>query len=340
MTNISYTDPTSDLVHKSGATHTTSLSISSITTATNLYPSVNNNQISIYCDERLVTNDTEYYCNKVIVKEHYDIMNYVDISNYLQNHIGHSLNEVKNNIDTVAAIDLIYEIDEQNEIVYTSVIANKNIILKDCGFMQSMVLQGTTGGTVYRHLNGISGGTFDSQNVVDLTNYSTSTNIYKSSLVDANIPVNRSTDLCLDNSNNNIKYGFTFGFIPDMSYGKNSLRKDVTYQWNLRDTKKSYPYCIYNMNLDRNKAVDVIGYRHYILPNQKNINETVISLGNVKYVFFDGITQQDGNIICNDIGHKVTNLNSAGINYADCVCSKGLNYSMTANYAYGELKID
>lgn len=337
-TKIIAVEPVADLTHVSGATHTTNISISTASRQ-QLYPSISNNIVNIFADGVEITQDGTFEAYKIVVKETYNILDYVDIQNYMQSHIGANFDSVVNNIGSLLTLNIAYEIYDCGETVYTNLIANKNVLLVNCGFLQSEIIQSGSG-TVYRYLNGVKAGSpFESQSLVDMTNYNTSVDITSSDMIDANKPSNRVVDVCKDN-NGNILYGFTLGFIPDISDSADSKRKTLTNIWNMRNSKKTYPYCIVNENFDVNDFANVVGYRQYILPNQEITNKARIKLGNKTYYFIDAHDDYCINVADSDIGNKVTALDNTDVVYSDVISSVGLSVSSEQSYSSATLKAD
>ena len=337
-TRIVAVDPVTNLTHVSGATHTGTISISTASRQ-QLYPSISNNVVNVFTDGKEVLQEGTYEAYKIIVKETYNILDYVDIQNYMQNHIGSDFYNVLNNIESLLTVNLIYEITDCGEIVYTYLKANKNCILNNCGFLQSEAIQPNSG-TVYRYLNGVkTGSPFASETLVDLTNYNTTIDITSSDLIDANKPSNRVVDVCKDLSGN-ILYGFTLGFIPDLSDGSDEKRKTLTNIWNMRNSKKTYPYCVVNLNFNTNDFLNVVGYRHYILPRQEITNKTRIALGDKKYYFIDSHKAFSTNVDDNGIGNKITALDNTDVIYSDVISAGGLSVKSDESYSSAVLKTD
>lgn len=339
--NITITNPVANLTHVSGATHTTSISISSAAQDQLSY-SINDNIVKIYIDEREITEDGIHNCYKANIKESYNILDYVDIITYMQNHIGadFSSDTVRHEIDSIIAVNNMVEITASNEVVYTKIKAIKNCYLVNCGFMQASVLTASNSGTVYRYLNGVaSGNNFASDTLVDMTNYSTSYDIRNTMLINADKPTNRCVDICKDGSGN-ILYGFTFGFVPDMSYGSDEYRKNLPTLWDLRNTRKSYPYCIYNTEFNSNQFIDVVGYRHYIMPGQDITNRSSIVLANKRYYFIDAHSAYSSEIDDENYGVKIKELDNYNTIHSDVIGATGLSIGSTNSYSAAVLKTE
>ena len=333
--------PSADLTHVSGATHTDTVPISGMTES-QLYPSVNNHSLDIYANGKKITQNGAYITSRLIVKEHYEIMDFIGMSNYLKAHIGSDLATVRNNIDSVLALDYTYIITEDSEVIYSCVRAIDEINLANSGFIQATAIYGNNG-TVYRYVNGVKNGTdFASSSLVDMTNYNADKTIKKSDLIDPSKPVNRCVDICKD-GNGNILYGFVIGFIPDKSFGADSKRasiltSDSSVIWDMRSTKKSYPYCVYNKTLSTGESINVVTYRHYIMPNTPITNETVININDEEYMFIDSHSNTYGTIDSNAMGKSVKELDNSSVIVSDVVGSNGVTYNVLSNYGTATLK--
>ena len=332
--------PIANLSHVSGATHTSTVSISG-GSSDQVYPSVNHNTEKIIINGNEITDDGTYYCDGFDIIEHYEIIDYAKLNTYLKAHIGSSIEDVKNNIDSVLALDYVYHITTNGEVIYSCATAIEETCLANSGFLQGYVLS-SNGNTVYRYVNGVkNGSTFASSNLVDMTNYSTTNYIYKTDLIDGAKPTNRCVDIAKD-SNNEIKYGFAFGFIPDLSDGSDAKRAslDSTFVWDMRNSKKSYPLCASNKSLAVGQCVNVVGYRYYMIPPQDITNITVLPIGNETYIIIDAHTLATGNILLNSFGNSVNVLDSSQMNVSDVVGSKGITYNTLASYSYAILKVN
>ena len=331
--------PTSDLIHVSGATHTSSIPISSYS-LTQVFPGVNHHTVKIVIGDEEITENGTYTCNEFDVIEHYEIMDYAVMNTYLKNHIGVNLWDVRDEIDSVLAVDIVYHITPQDELVYTCVTAIESIKLANCGFMQAYVLSANNY-DVYRYVNGVkSGAFFDSSHLVPMNNYGTNHWIYKTDLIDVEKPSNRCVDVAKD-SNGVIQYGFAIGFIPDIGYGSDAKRAemDMAYVWDMRSTKKIYPSCIANKTLNVGESANVAGYRHYIVPDQDITNKSVVPVGDKKYVFLDAHEIISTSVELDKYGNDVIVLDSDSANVSDFVGAKGITFETTNDYGFAVLKI-
>lgn len=337
-TRILMTAPVQDLSHVSGATHTTDIDITGAV-RDQLYPSINNNVVNVYADNnKEITENGTTSCFKITVKETYNILDYVSIQSYMQENIGASLDEAADNIDAILRVDNIYEITKFNENVYTTYTALKDCYLTNCGMLQADCIN-AVGGTVYRYANGVNESSeFDSTDLVNMSSYNQSINITKEDLINSSIPVNRCVDICKDNDTNEILYGFTFGFVPDLGDGANDKRKDLPIQWNMRETKKSYPYCIVDTAFNTGDFISAAGYRRYIMPGAVITNDTPVKIGDKKYFIIDAHNSFSTKISDTDYGNELDALENNGVKYADLIGAAGVNIASGQTYSAAILK--
>lgn len=333
------TAPVSNLSHVSGATHTASVSISG-GILDQLYPSVNHNSITVKINGKTITENGVYHCEEFDVVEHYEIMDYAAINVYLKSHVGVELVDVRDNIESVLALDYVYHITPNGEVVYSTATAIEEVTIKNSGFMQASIIN-ANGNTIYRYANGVkTDAFFNSAELVDMTDYNTNRGINKSDLLDSSKPTNRCVDIA-KNSNGQIQYGFAFGFIPDIGDGADAKRANLnsSFIWDMRDSKKSYPLCIIEKTLAVGNSINVVGYRHYITEPQEETNKSVIQVGNKKYVFIDSHALVVDAVNVNTYGESVTVLDSSSMNVSDVVGAKGITFDSNANYSYAVLKL-
>lgn len=331
------TAPSGDLTHVSGATHTSNISITG-NSRQQFYPSINNISIKFYIDNKLIEADGSFSGNQVSILEKYQIINFVDLVTYLQSNIGSSISDIIDSIDSIAELTNLYQINEKTEQIYTTLKALDSIVLTNSGFLQADIIKGKTNCTRYRYANGVkSSSYFNSRNLVNMDSYNTSRDILLSDMDDSNIPTNRCVDLLMD-SNDKILYGFAFGFIPDLGDSADEKRKSLTTLWDMRDSKKSYPKCIVNKSLSEGECVNISGYRSYIMPNQKNINETVIPVDTNYYIFIDSQSAFTENITIPKYGAKTEEINSQNTTVSDFVCADGLYIASSNSYSYSVFK--
>lgn len=335
------TAPNANLTHVSGATHTDEISIDGLESG-NLYPSVNNRKHKIYADGVEIIEDGTYYCDKFTVWEQYDIMDYVDIGEYLKSHIGTDLLEA----DEIAGCvrqTIQYTFGETECVIAHGTEALKNIYYVDCGFLQS-IPSTFTGENFYRYGNGVNENSpLYSASLLNQTSDSSGLEITPTKLADPNVPMNRSVDLVKD-SGGNLTWGFTTGFIPDISYGANVYRKELSQFWSFRSsTRKSYPCTFRYRHALAGFYADIIGYRNYLRPGLDITNETQIEVGDALYVIVDSHTQQSNRSIKvpdKYLGKSIQVLEPVNFALSSIIVgANGVVFSTTAAYGCAVLKI-
>ena len=324
---VSRIAPVANLHHVSGATHTSDVNISDITT-TQLYPSTNNVKVELFIDEKKIIGDGAYVGSKVTFKESYGVVDLYELVEYVRSNVG---DVDYDEIQSLFTMFYVYEISEDSDIVYSTLIADEYVYLVNCGFMQSEVMTAIQGGTIYRYVNGVASGTFESESLVDMSYYST-TNYINSGMETENQVPNRSVDVCKDNQGN-ILCGFVFGFVPDVGDGSDDKRALNSRFWDMRNNKKSYPYCIENEELEIGEHINVVGYRCYLPEMNGSTDKFSISVGNTKYFVVDNHRAVSGNFGDDDCGTELTVISNQNIKISDHVGSDGVTYYSLDNYS-------
>ena len=341
--NYTYNDtlPVNDLAHVSGATHTADLSISGMSSE-NFYPSVNNRNVSMYADGRKITSYDTYYCDTFTVVESYDIMDYADLGDYLLAHAGGNIDYEA--VDGCVRMSNTYIFSDTGCVIATSTEALKAVGYKQCGFFQAVKATCASGNSLYRYVNGVkSTHSLRSDQLKDITSNTSGYTIKSTDLVDSDVPTNRLVDLVKD-SGGNILYGFTHGFVPDISSGANSVRKLLSDIWSTRtQTQKSYPECFLSVSASAGFFADIIGYRNYLPPAQEITNETQFEVGDHLYVVIDSHKAVENYSVTVDkkyLGKTITVLESTGFALASTIVgARGVTFTVSGSYGCAVLKI-
>lgn len=248
-----------------------------------LYPSINNRSISVCADDIEILNGN-FRCNNLKIKEKYNIMDYKGIIDWARNNVGKYYGD--NKIPACIEVILTYEFTSAaNCIVYTTYNFFNKINLMECGTIQSAALA-AVGSRLYRYLPHVKvKNSIDFSNLIDMTDYNQNQYYYKEDLITPELPPTRSIEWLYDEDIK--KIGYSIGYIPDKCYSKNSIRKNLTSKiWDLRSSKKNYPVAIGNITINAGESYNFIGYRNYLLPTILT-NNTIITIGNEKYIFID-----------------------------------------------------
>ena len=336
--NFYYTLPESDLMHVSGATHTSNVDITDAV-QNQLYPSVNKRSVKYYADGVEKT-DGAFACDHFTVKEEYSIIDFADLAAYLPEHIGEEIND---NISNCVKIQNVYDFVGNACIITTSVQALKAVELTNCGLIQAGVID--VAGTDKRYFyvnNQDSNSDIESAVLYDATSNTAQITIYSTNAIDSDVATNRFVELLKTNGGVN-KYGFACGFIPDISSGKDSARKTLERQGEFRSGYlKCYPVGIWNESFNSGDFKTYVCYRNYF--NDLGVtNCSIISANNATYVVVDiHQTITNANIeLTNDlIGKEIEIVESYNFNLkSDVVGNAGVVFDISNNYGCAILKI-
>lgn len=149
---------------------------------------------------------------------------------------------------------------------------------------------------------------------------------------------NRSVEVSI--KNNAIQYGFAFGFIPDIGDGADAKRILNPQLWDMRDTKKSYPYCIMDKTLASGEQVNVVGYRVFFEEMTGVTDKYTLTVGDKAYGVVDAHAGVSGSLDCDRYGNSVTQVNSDGMNVADHVSGAGIYYHSNNDYSASVVKVN
>lgn len=344
VVSSSAVNPVATMTHVSGGTNTGNVTISTIASAPQLYPSTNNKSVVYVLDGVEITVDGTYYGNELQVQESYNVMDYKSIIDYAQTHIGTSYKN--DSIEGVVRLSINYTFGKgANCLISHSYKALKKVTISKGGFLQAYVPK-LTGYTVKRYIPGVvakSG--FDFANIVDMTTYNSDITFLTSDYINAAKPPNRLVDWLYDVANNK-KVGFTFGYIVDKTDSKNSSRvANSTNAWRVRTTKKSYPTAMDNITLNPGDYRTVLGYRNYLSPiaTEDATNFNVVQDKKDVYVYIDyhkSITAESLQLT-DFIGKSITIVDSSNFTLLnDVVDSEGVTFSITGGYGYAILKLN
>ena len=264
------------------------------------------------------------------------------LGEYLTEHVGSADYEA---VEGCVRMTISYVFGGTTCVVCTAVEALKAIGYVDCGFLQATpsAIPDGSNWRLYRYVNNVgSGHAFSSAQLKDVTGDTAGYSITAQDLADTDAAVNRMVDI-VTNSGGTMLHGFTFGYIPDISSGRDGLRKSLASQWSIRKTtKKSYPVCLLGEDADEGYYADIIGYRNYLPPGELT-NETRIEIGGSLYVIVDAHTQQTNRCVAvpdKYMGHTVTVLESVNFTLqSQIVGAKGVVFSTNAAYGCAVLKI-
>lgn len=331
--------PINNLNHISGATHTSSIDISGLQTS-QLFPSVNNKSINFLADGKEITNGS-CKCDNFTVIEKYKIIDYAALSTYLTSHIG---SEINDNIDGCVEITNSYNFTTTGCLITTSLKALKDIKYTNCGIIQAFKLEIGENDKRYFYVNNMNNNSqIKSTELYDATSNTLQINLYNSNFINENIATNRFVEV-VKNSSNKMLYGFSLGYLPDVSNSADSYRKENSFQGEFRSgTLKAYPCGIYNQVVNAGDFKTFCGYRNYIEPTELT-NNTVLKANNATYIIIDSheqLTNKNIDLSYDYIGKQITILESYNFNLkSNIVGADGVTFDITDNYGCAILKIN
>ena len=323
-------DAVADLEHVSGATHTTTISMGSL--SSDQIPVVNHHSLRLEIDGKTITENGTYGCDVVRFVEQYGIMDLYELYTYTRSHVG---NVDYDNVGTVGIMNLVFEIKEQSEVVFTNFKATEYVNLKECGFTQAGALKEQAQGKIYRYVNNVASGVFASSALVDMSTYNSANNIYANNAISGFTP-NHSADLYV--YNDEIKYGFALGYIQDLGDATNDKRLAQNWLWEMARTKKNYPVCISDKELQNGEQINVVAYRVYFGTMGDLVDDYDVKIGNTVYKIIDAQSSVSGSVSVGELGEKVNMVDNNGFALSDFVNANGVDY-YSSGYASCTIKI-
>lgn len=335
--------PSANLKHVSGAANSSDISIGNIS-AMQLLPSINNHSIKYILDNKEIENDGEHYGDELKVIEKYNIMSFKGLYDWATNNIGKSY--ANENVPAAQSLSIVYTFKKGGQCSIThslKTLEKTNYAMS--GFLQSIAL-GASGLSTHRYMpNVLPKDGFDFEKFVDMTNYNTTLRIDSTDLKNAQIPPSRYIDVLRDESNRK-KYGFSMGYIIDKSNTKHADRLINTDTfWDLRNSKKSYPVAINNLQLEAGDYMVFNGFRNYIPESDMTGNVIINSVedGNDIYIYIDchETVNAESAEISKYIGRKLKVIESENFTLlSDVVNGDGVTFSVSNDYGYAILKVE
>ena len=268
--------PSANLTHVSGATHTGAINYTTLAVAdassslTQLRPSVGRITTSAWLDGRQLTADGTYGGKVFEVRESYEILDYKDIYDYAKTHVGMALD--RNAIAGAVLVTNTYRWTGPGRCrIVTTYDELKPFQLDRCGAVQAIPLS-LAGQTTTRYVPGMGTvGGFDWSAGVSYTSYAANNDLPAS----AEKVSGRISAFHLDTLSNGgtVLVGFAMGYLPYGSQPDTASRsaqratKAATALWNMRDTKKCYPFFTTGEAAGWGH-LQVDAYRQYLSPAQ------------------------------------------------------------------------
>ena len=272
VTLVPTTTPSASLTHKSGATHTANIDVSTLVSS-QLYPSINNHKIKFYIDNREIPFvDGTYYCDSFTVMEEYNIPGADTLINNVQTNIGSYY--MNDDLEGDVHLSITYKfIPNGICMVSTGLHVLRNVYIRDCGFIQTVgITTSNDNETIKRSLPGA--GVVDGINFSNLNDKSTYTSashyICKEQLLNSEDPITRCIEILYQNDEPIV--GFELGYIFDKGDATNEKRltniPQNGYYWDMRNTGKIYPVAMSTKYLNKDEYYSILAYRAYIPSEQ------------------------------------------------------------------------
>jgi hypothetical protein len=335
---FSTTIPITNLTHVTGGTHTSQINVSGAASE-QLYPSINNHSISYYIDGKLKVDD-ESICKHFVVKEEYTIIDYVELGNYLTNHIGTAIN---NSIPGCIKVSQVYDFTSTACFITTSLEALRDIEYSNCGFIQAAPIYVSGNNRRVFYVNNMGGNSIiKSSELYDATNNTSQITLSNTNAINADVAVNRFVELITD-SNGNKLYGFVQGYIPDRSKAADSFRKSLSRQGEFRSsTLKNYPCALLNESVNAGDYRSYCCYRNYLTPS-KFTNHSILRTNEATYVIIDAhssMVNANLELPLELIGKPIEVVESYHFTLkSDVVNGRGVVFDIESGYGCGILKI-
>ena len=351
--------PTGTLSPYIGVTHVDPIVISSVT-QDQVFPIVTNRQLKILLGDNVTdistTESGSWEVDELNVYESYDIVDYASMLDYMHAHIGTVYN-VNNIPEKFVRISLDYKfLPEGKCVITTSMTTLKDVVLAQCGLVQSQALYEYSGETAYYYV-----GNVNTKNGIDLSQLVSKSALSSglvlriSDLTDPNIPLNKAVNVMIDNTTHNRKFGIVIGYIIDRGITENATRLSHTRD-NLVDIRtgngKMYPaaYAIYDKTAQYERIMPAgkvwtgVAFRAMLgTENPKATSIFDVKVGNDYFVYIDynQSAQYETYPLKDCIGCEIEILqsNSAFELLSDIVDDKGVNFNINGTYGWAVLKV-
>ena len=235
--------PVTDLTHKSGATHTGTVSAATKVSA-QLWPSVGRMTVALFIDGERITDDGTYGGTEVEIRESYDILDYQGIYDTAAANVGTSYATLP--VAGAVGVTNVYRWRAGGRLrITTSLDELAPTTLAACGGVQSAILS-VSGTTTTRYVPGVTSvaGSPDWGAGVDMTSYASTTYITDTHLAAAGVPPAFHMDVLTESSTP--VAGFAMGYLPhgtrpDSATNSSTRDTKVNSYYDMRSTKKCYP---------------------------------------------------------------------------------------------------
>lgn len=310
------------------------------------YPSVNCHKYSFIVDGKETTMQRDYSCDTFAVREAYNLVSYKGIWEYYSDSTNHgkAYGTIIDEIAGCLTVELTYTISTNCVMtINTAYRAIEPMLLTDCGTIQNARSTSNSTDTVYMYVNnaGEVGG-YNFSQVVNMSEWGGTDIVLTPE--NSNGVCNRNV-LLVKRSDGSLSYGFTSGFIPDMSKAKDSERALLGRLWRVADSMKSYPVAVYNKTMMVGESMTFLAYRA-ILPEETPVtNFNIVDVGETAYLFIDA---HESGTYTVDVDAKYCNrvievLEQSKISISDDVVGNSITFtvsdSVAGDYAHATLKL-
>jgi hypothetical protein len=280
VVSSAFADPTVNLTHVSGATHTGAIDYTTKGTigAYQLYPSVARMNVSLWADGQEVTADGVTKCRAVEVRESYEVLDYASLYDTAAANVGTPYTSLT--IAGAVRVTNTFRYSAGGRCRVSSTLTElKPTTLAACGFLQSVALV-KSGATLTRYVPGVAAiGGRNWSTGVDMTSYVANDIVTTGTLLTANVPPAFTLDRLTVSGSTVL--GFALGYLPwgardsDASTSSSRITNAASDLWDLRGTKKSYPTVVSSKAAGWGRLT-VEGFRVYLTPAQ---TDAVIAAG-------------------------------------------------------------
>lgn len=341
VTQSARVEPVADLTHVSGATNTNDISVATIQSGTQLYPSIGKLSLKFTLDGNELKEDGKYQGSKFQIVESYEVLDYKSIIDYARTNIGIDYGE--SDIDGAVKVSNIFTYGKGlNCTTSHGLKMLKKVTLGRSGLIQSgpMTLENHTLRRWLPNVKSKSGISFAGG--VNMNTYNTDLYFNPSDFTTAGIPPNHSVDW-LSGPDGERKIGFSMGYITDKTNSKNEDRvANTNIAWDMRRTGKIYPVATEG-TFEAGEYINFAGFRNYLHPEEAGEDIAVVRVQDAKdtYLYVDLGSKVTARSIPEPVaaGKEIQLVQSLGLSTVnETVDSEGVVVSSSANNANGVIK--
>lgn len=279
------------LTHKSGATHTDSITLGSDGAQKQFKASLAVKALKFIADGKELTEPGDYYFSHLDICEEYDVFNVASVIEKIKEGVGtFTANPLPNSFDDADKVvrhSIIYGFDAANDWkMAIDFILYQNIILSYYGFTQQTPVDGNS---IYMYIPKtlpISNGeeTIDFRTIVPYNRVPSSMNITSTYWENPQLPPDRWMQY-----NDNI--ALHSGYLFDYGVGGNNRKDNINNAFYLYTSRKCYPHGISGVPTHAGDVYSAVVWRKYIDRSEVNTNgviaRNVFEYNNKCYIYAD-----------------------------------------------------